>query len=177
MLFTVLLAMNVADVVLFIVLDINDPEIAHIKTGHRIMDAIFQAASTRTAGFSVVNLADVHPAVQVSYMSMLSFTLGRWSVLTMLVMMYISIFPIAISVRRTNVYEEQSLGIYTDDDDDQEPSSAPSYVGTHLRKQLSFDLWYICLGLFIITIAEGRRIEKNEEWVCYSQLTKSPSHF
>lgn len=29
-----------------------------------------------------------------------------------LIMMYISVLPIAISVRRTNVYEEQSLGVY-----------------------------------------------------------------
>jgi Trk-type K+ transport system membrane component len=27
-------------------------------------------------------------------------------------MMYISVFPVAISIRGTNVYEEESLGIY-----------------------------------------------------------------
>ena len=74
-------------------------------------------------------------------------------------MMYISIFPIAISLRRTNVYEEKSLGIYPveeeDDDDDDETKNAPNYIGAHLRKQLSFDLWYVFLGLFIIAIAEG----------------------
>lgn len=67
-LFATLVALNAADVILFIVLDLNDPDIAHIPTRYRLMDAVFQAASTRTAGFSVVNLADLHPAVQVSYM-------------------------------------------------------------------------------------------------------------
>jgi Trk-type K+ transport system membrane component len=33
-------------------------------------------------------------------------------------MMYISIFPVAISIRRTNVYEEKSLGIYAHEDDE-----------------------------------------------------------
>ena len=41
-----------------------------------------------------MDLSQLHAATQVSY----------------LIMMYISVLPIAISVRRTNVYEEQSLG-------------------------------------------------------------------
>lgn len=84
-----------------------------------------------------------------------------------MLMMYISVFPVAISVRRTNVYEEKSLGIYNglDDDDDQNQSSGASdlsYVGAHLRRQLSFDLWFIFLGFFILTITEGSRIMSNE---------------
>lgn len=77
-------------------------------------------------------------------------------------MMYISIFPIAISVRRTNVYEEQSLGIYGSHTDEAEDESEPSYVGAHLRRQLSFDLWYIFLGFFIVTIAEGPRLTSGD---------------
>lgn len=81
-------------------------------------------------------------------------------------MMYISIFPIAISVRRTNVYEEKSLGIYHgsghDDNDDHEPAGSLSYVGAHLRRQLSFDLWYIFIGFFILSISEGSRIQNND---------------
>ena len=73
-------------------------------------------------------------------------------------MMYISVFPIAISVRRTNVYEEKSLGIYGSVNEE-ESNSDPSYIGAHLRRQLSFDLWFIFLGLFIIAIAEGRRLQ------------------
>lgn len=81
-------------------------------------------------------------------------------------MMYISIFPIAISVRRTNVYEEKSLGIYHGGDDngehDEEPAGSLSYVGAHLRRQLSFDLWYIFIGFFILSISEGQRIQNND---------------
>ena len=33
-----------------------------------------------------------------------------------------------------------------------------SYLGSHLRRQLSFDLWYVFLGFFIIAVSEGSRI-------------------
>ena len=90
-----------------------------------------------------MNISALHPGIQVSY----------------LIMMYISAFPIAISVRRTNVYEEKSLGIYGSSFDEQEDEKEPSYVGAHLRRQLSFDLWFIFLGLFIVAIAEGPRLQ------------------
>lgn len=83
-----------------------------------------------------------------------------------MIMMYISIFPIAISVRRTNVYEEKSLGIYQshaeDDDDAQDQAGSLNYVGAHLRRQLSFDLWYIFIGFFILSISEGTRIQNGD---------------
>jgi hypothetical protein len=77
-------------------------------------------------------------------------------------MMYISVFPIAISIRRTNVYEEKSLGIWGGEEDAGSETD-PSYVGQHLRRQLSFDLWYVFLGLFIIAIVEGDRIANNKD--------------
>lgn len=141
-LFAVLVILNGVDLIFFIVLDLNDPVVTKLAPFIRFIDGLFQASSTRTAGFSVVDLADLHPAIQVSY----------------LIMMYISVFPIAISMRRTNVYEEKSLGIYAGREEEEEDEKDPSYVGAHLRKQLGFDLWYIFLGLFIIAIVEGRRL-------------------
>ena len=121
-----------------------------MPAGLKVLNGLFEAVATRTAGFSCVNLALLHPAVQFSYM----------------VMMYISVFPIAISVRRTNVYEEKSLGVYRgshgSDIDDQTSQTDMSYVGSHLRRQLSFDLWYIVLGFFIINIAEGPKLMAND---------------
>ncbi|KAK5037887.1 low affinity potassium transporter [Exophiala sideris] len=146
-LFFILVVLNGLDLIFFIILDLHDSTITQIPGGLRLVDGLFQAASTRTAGFSVVNLADLHPAIQVSY----------------LIMMYISVFPIAISMRRTNVYEEKSLGIYNSTGEDDEDDKEPSYVGAHLRKQLSFDLWYIFLGLFIIAIVEGGQLQNTNE--------------
>src|ERR1700694_371003 len=110
--------------------------VTQLPVNLRFLDGWFQAVSTRTAGLSCVNLALLHPASQVSYM----------------IMMYISVLPIAISVRRTNVYEERSLGIYGPPAEANEDKGEPSYVGAHLRRQLSFDLWYIFLGFFIVSI-------------------------
>lgn len=114
----------------------------------RIVDGLFQAASVRTAGFSCINIATLHPAVPVLY----------------IIMMYISVFPIAISIRRTNVYEEKSLGVYGGHKDDDDAlggnETRPfSYVGTHLRRQLSFDLWFVFLAYFILAISEGSKVQ------------------
>lgn len=80
-----------------------------------------------------------------------------------MIMMYISVFPIAISVRRTNVYEEKSLGVYQNSEmEDQSDGNDISYVGAHLRRQLSFDLWYIFVGFFILSISEGGRLMRND---------------
>ncbi|PHH90269.1 hypothetical protein CDD83_4139 [Cordyceps sp. RAO-2017] len=146
-LFWILIVLNALDLLFFIVLDLGTEPIVQLPLRNRVVIGFFQAASTRTAGFSAVNMSDLHPAMPVLYM----------------IMMYISVFPIAISIRRTNVYEEQSLGVYqertTDDDAD---ASALSYVGSHLRRQLSFDLWYVFLGFFILAISEGDKIRAHK---------------
>lgn len=144
-LFWILALLNGVDLLFFIILDFNNPVVKALKPNIRVLDGWFQATATRTAGFAVVNLAELHPAVQISYM----------------VMMYISVFPIAISVRRTNVYEEQSLGIWAGGDEEGDEQNT-SYVGSHIRRQLSFDLWFVALAWFIIAIAEGGAIQDPE---------------
>lgn len=82
-------------------------------------------------------------------------------------MMYISAFPTTMTMRKTNIYEEKSLGIYDDDDDDEEEEEEEGHnknkndndLQTLLEEQLCFDVWYIVLGLFLVTLAEGRRIQ------------------
>ena len=137
----ILVVMNLADVLLIIVLDLDNPVVNDLSMGPRVLAALFQAASSRHTGTSAFNLAAVNPAVQVS----------------LLVMMYISIFPIAISIRASNTYEERALGVY-DYDRPLDESNGKSYVMTHIRNQLSFDLWYVFLGTFFICVAESSRI-------------------
>ncbi|EME81574.1 uncharacterized protein MYCFIDRAFT_107046, partial [Pseudocercospora fijiensis CIRAD86] len=146
-LFWVLVLLNVVDLIFFIILDLDAGVVTDLSPGLRVLNGWFQATSTRTAGFSSVNLAALHAAIQVSYM----------------IMMYISVFPIAISVRRTNVYEEKSLGIFGGEEDPGDDSDQ-SYVSQHLRRQLSFDLWYIFLGLFVIAVVEGDRIGNTNQY-------------
>jgi len=140
-LFGILFALNFVDILLIVVLDLHNTAVNVLPIGPRIAAAIFQSASSRHTGTASFNLADVHPAVQFS----------------LLVMMYISVFPIAIAVRASNTYEESSLGVYTSNDDADEHMSA-SYLSRHMQNQLSFDLWYIFLGIFCISIAEADKI-------------------
>ncbi|OJI99684.1 hypothetical protein ASPVEDRAFT_39063 [Aspergillus versicolor CBS 583.65] len=140
-LFAILVVMNVLDIIFIIVLDLDNAEVNKLPGGPRLAAAIFQSASARHTGTSSFNLANVNPAVQFS----------------LLVMMYIAIFPIAISIRASNTYESQSLGIYHKEGEINE-SDSRSYVLTHIRNQLTFDLWYIFLGIFCICIAESERI-------------------
>ncbi|KFY43108.1 hypothetical protein V494_02102 [Pseudogymnoascus sp. VKM F-4513 (FW-928)] len=147
-LFWVLVLLNGIDLIFFIILDFGNPVVTDLAPNIRVLDGWFQATATRTAGFSVVPIVELHPAIQISYM----------------IMMYISVFPIAISVRRTNVYEEQSLGIWGGTGDDADSKGGePSYVGSHIRRQLSFDLWFVTLGWFIMAIAEASRIQDNKQ--------------
>lgn len=141
LLFGVLFALNFIDVLLIIVLDLDNPAVNTLSAGSRIVAAIFQACSSRHTGTATFALADVNPAVQFS----------------LVVMMYIAIFPIAISVRASNTYEESSLGIYLGDGETDE-AKGRSYIMAHLQNQLSFDLWYIFLGVFCICIAESGKI-------------------
>ncbi|OBZ71203.1 Low-affinity potassium transport protein [Grifola frondosa] len=96
-------------------------------------------------------MSAIVPAVQVLYV----------------IMMYIAIYPIAMSVRATNVYEEKSLGVYEEkDNDDLEDESHwnstnesrvaiwGKYLVRHVRRQLSFDMWWLALTLFLLCIIE-----------------------
>ncbi|KAL3423036.1 trk family potassium uptake protein [Phlyctema vagabunda] len=152
-LLAILVLLNGLDLLFFIVLDLGNEAVTDLPVHVRLLGGWFQAVSTRTAGFVVINLAILHPAIQVSYM----------------IMMYISVLPIAISVRRTNVYEEKSLGIYGSANEEVDENE-PSYIGTHLRRQLSFDLWFLFAGFFIISISEGKRIQKDTNFTMFNVL-------
>ncbi|KAL2852434.1 cation transporter [Aspergillus pseudoustus] len=145
-LFGIIIIMNFVDVLLIVLLDLDNPAVNSIAPGPRVMAAIFQAASARHTGTASFNLADVNPAVQFS----------------LLVMMYIAVFPIAISVRASNIYEEKALGIYSPEPETDE-NNGRGYILTHVRNQLSFDLWYIFLGIFCICIAESKKIMNPSE--------------
>lgn len=145
----VLFVLNLIDVLLIIVLDLDNAEVNVIPLGPRILAAIFQAASSRHTGTATFNLMNVNPAVQFS----------------LLVMMYISIYPIAISIRVSNSYEENAVGIYGGDENVEETRGSKKYFMKHLRNQLSFDLWYVFLGVFCITAAESKRIMDRDDYV------------
>ncbi|KAJ8090445.1 hypothetical protein PM082_019043 [Marasmius tenuissimus] len=95
-----------------------------------------------------------------------------------MVMMYIAIYPIAISIRSTNSYEEQSLGVFDEptDEEEEEPQAdemkhldvrqrVHRYVGWHLRKQVSLDIWWLVWGVFLVAIIERNNLmDEDKKW-------------
>ena len=97
--------------------------------------------------------------------------------------MYISAYPVLITMRNSNVYEERSLGIYADDpqakqekDSNQgvlgrlkrtltnqrgSTESRSYFVRQQLRGQLAHDLWWIVLAILFITITETSQFERD----------------
>ncbi|EEH34040.2 potassium transport protein [Paracoccidioides lutzii Pb01] len=165
MLFFSLVFLNFIDVLLFLVLDLHNEEVLGVPSmWNRFLAALFQAASARTTGTNTFSISKVHPAVQFMLM----------------VMMYISAYPIAISVRRTNIYEETSLGLYDSTSEEiDESNTTASYLGTHLKKQLAFDLWYVFLGMFILMVTEGPKLadKADPEFVIFSVFFEAVSAY
>lgn len=114
---TLLVVINSIDWICFEILNINNNEVEALSLGQRIMDGWFQSickfhvphlgslranpfpTAVRAAGVIVIPLPSLYIAMQVVY----------------LIMMYISVYPVVITMRTSNVYEERSLGIYGDD--------------------------------------------------------------
>ncbi|TDL24427.1 TrkH-domain-containing protein [Rickenella mellea] len=151
----VLISLNGIDWILFLLLDIGNPPIQSIPPGVRVVAGLFQAVAVRCGGFQVVSLGSLAPAVQVLYV----------------VMMYVGALPIALGVRSTNVYEDRSIALFEQEVDvsDEEPTIQighgltktqvwGEYMAWHLKRQLSFDLWWLALALLLICIFERGKI-------------------
>jgi Trk-type K+ transport system membrane component len=94
------ITLNGIDWAAFEILNIGNPKIDGIlPVNVRVIDGLFQAFAVRSGGFFIVTIPDLRISLQVLYV----------------VMMYISVYPVVITMRNSNVYEERSLGIYADD--------------------------------------------------------------
>lgn len=161
------ICLNGIDWAAFEILNLGNDAITSLPKGIKVLDGLFQAFAVRSGGFYVVPIPSVRISLQVLYV----------------IMMYISVYPVVITMRNSNVYEERSLGIYVDD---------PRYGATHsksgisffgklrrtmtgqpfeqtksyfvrqqLRAQLAHDLWWIVLAVFLIMIIEGSNFQSN----------------
>ncbi|KAI5294900.1 hypothetical protein KEM52_002905 [Ascosphaera acerosa] len=106
-----LIVVNGIDWSMFEVLNIGNKKIGHLSTGTKVLDGLFQAFAVRSGGFYVVPMADLRLSMLVLYV----------------IMMYLSVYPVVITMRNSNVYEERSLGLFPDFD------SQPSRVITAYR--------------------------------------------
>ncbi|KAK0497879.1 potassium transporter [Armillaria luteobubalina] len=162
----ILILMSIVEWVAFEVLNTGLEFYDAMSTGAKIVSGLFQGLAARASGFSIVPLASVAPAVQFLYV----------------VMMYIAVYPVAMSIRSTNTYEEGSLGVFEapplDEDEfedkdkelgnpeDQEPRQRVArYLGWHLRRQMSDDIWWMVWGVLLVAIIErGNIMDENKKW-------------
>jgi len=143
------IAINLTAWVLFLILNMNyTPVDPLIPPGLRVFQGLYQAHGLRASGFYIVLISDVTPALQFFYM----------------VAMCISAFPIIMSVRTTNVYEERSIG---QDDESKSQAAlnnqdkrekADSKLGQHVQRQLAYDLWWIVGCVWLVSIIERDKL-------------------
>ncbi|KAL8872353.1 MAG: hypothetical protein Q9174_002008 [Haloplaca sp. 1 TL-2023] len=95
-----LVGLNGIDWAAFEVLNIGNKAInTNVSAGTRALEGLFQALAVRSGGFYVVTISSLRAGLLVLYV----------------IMMYISVYPVVISIRNSNVYEERSLGIYSEE--------------------------------------------------------------
>ncbi|TFK88517.1 TrkH-domain-containing protein [Polyporus arcularius HHB13444] len=147
--------------VCFIVLDIGLEVTDSLPGGTRAVAGLFQSFAVRASGFPIVSLSALAPSFQF----------------LCIIMMYIAVYPVALSIRSTNVYEEKSLGVFEapPEDEDEEPDLTEKvprrerigkYFGWHLRRQVAFDIWWLVWAIFLICIIERTKImdDANAPW-------------
>ncbi|KAI0078494.1 TrkH-domain-containing protein [Panus rudis PR-1116 ss-1] len=144
----------------FVVLDLGLDVLKSLSPGTQAVAGLFQSFAVRASGFSIVSLASLAPSFQF----------------LCIVMMYIAVYPVALSIRSTNVYEERSLGVFElPDEDEEEPELGEhgsrrerigKYFGWHLRRQVAYDIWWLVWGIFVICIVERTKImdDDNAPW-------------
>lgn len=156
--------LNGSDWVAFEVLNIGNKAIESLPPGIRVIDGLFQAFAVRSGGFYVVPISSIRIGLQVLYV----------------IMMYISVYPVVITMRNTNIYEERSLGIYADDPDyvEEKDKSKRGYLARflkstplddttqffvrhQLRAQLSHDIWSVVVAIWVIMCIEAKNFERD----------------
>ncbi|WWC88191.1 uncharacterized protein L201_003096 [Kwoniella dendrophila CBS 6074] len=143
----------------FLVLSIGLPIVEDLGGWQRFSDGLLQSISVRASGFGIVSISNMAPSVLFFYV----------------ILMYVAIYPIAMSVRSTNVYEERALGVYEEEDPDTLSEDEPEFKGKrheifskyllwHMRKQLAFDIWPLAVAIFLICCFERGKLMDPEKY-------------
>lgn len=150
-LLAVLVVLNSFDWLMLMVCDL-DLRHTFASNGTWVLASLFQAVSTRAAGIQTFTILDLAPAEQ----------------LLEVLMMYIAAFPVMMTVRSTNVYEDRSIFVADENDSgdgDGGGFESPEghvvwgrFLSVHMRKQLEYDLWWLILVIWIVCLSEKSKI-------------------
>ncbi|KAI9279003.1 cation transport protein-domain-containing protein [Phascolomyces articulosus] len=163
----VVVGLCVIEWVVFLATNFWLPVLDGISWPSRVMLGFFQGISTRNAGFTAVNILILNPGTQIVY----------------IIAMYIAAYPVGITIRNSNVYQERELGIYSDGRQQEEstpevtklsrfptissvmttskkliPKRPSFYVMTQVQRMLTREIMWVIAGIFCICVIEAEAI-------------------
>jgi len=130
------------ELIAFVALDWNREVLAPYRGDQKILIGYFQSVCTRTGGFNVVDLSMVHSAVLVMYVAF----------------MYISAYPVAITVRNSNVSD-----VYISAD-------TGNTVKVISQKLIVRDVLVVYLAFFVICILEAPSLDTENGFTIFALL-------
>jgi len=141
----VLVLFNGAQLFFNLVLDWNKDQLDELPPAYRVLNSVFQSVSTRTAGLNSLDLSLAAPSIKVLYV----------------IMMFIAIFPIAVSLRRTNVKFMHST----------DPINS---FGKSLLHQtqvlLARDIGFVALIVFLVCIVENDTLSTDPDFTNFKVI-------
>ncbi|KAI9275777.1 cation transporter [Phascolomyces articulosus] len=170
----VVIGISLVEWIVFLTTNYWLPVLDGIPWASRIVVGLFQGVSTRNAGFTAVHILLLNPGTQIVY----------------IIAMYIKSYPVGISIRNSNVYQERELGIYSDDmTPDHElsteqhhtspklrrfptmssvmttskkliPKQPSFYVMTQIQRMVTREICWVIIGIFCICVIEAEAIMK-----------------
>lgn len=152
---------------LLFALNANNSVVYSLPKGQMIVDALAQAVSIRSSGF-YVGLSSfffvllvcsrnigLRPLFHLHAKTIVESDLTPATHVLNMFMIFITIYPLAMAIRATNVYEERAIGIQSDANSSDFQAELirirrqQTYVDRYLRDQLAYDSWFIILVVWI----------------------------
>ncbi|KAI9278115.1 cation transport protein-domain-containing protein [Sporodiniella umbellata] len=190
-LLVVLVTINLSQFLCFIGLNYWLPVLEQLDNVTRITSGLFQSVSTRSAGYSVVDVMNLNPATLLAY----------------IVAMYISVYPVTILMRHSNVYQERALGIYKGKDEEsnydlesngtqtvhrlKRTSTLTSvvnasrnafrgpdfFIRTQIQQQLTSEIFWLIASIFVVCAIETQSIMSPSPITMFSIIYECVSAF
>ncbi|RCI02735.1 low affinity potassium transporter, partial [Rhizopus stolonifer] len=190
-LLVVLIAITLAQFLCFVGLNYWLPVLEQLDTATRILSGLFQSVSTRSAGYTVIDVMNLNPATLLAY----------------IFAMYISVYPVTILMRHSNVYQERALGIYKGNNEGQgcdlECNSSQSFhhlkrtntltsvvnasrnalrgpdffVRTQIQQQLTSEIFWLIASIFTVCVIETQSIMSPSPITMFSIIYECVSAF
>lgn len=142
-LLVVFLFLNGAQFVLTLVTDLETSPYFQLVGIDKLVNAWFHSASTRVAGFQAISFDGLRPVNVFFYVAM----------------MYVSVYPVTLSIRQSNTYQDREIGMYRPTEDS--PLVKRSDVVLQARKLFFDDIFWLFIAMFCILWIEGDIIANN----------------